>query len=113
MNRRDYLDSVRQYQPGYYQRQMQEKQMRYVQDQMKQDIIIKGLKEENIRRRNDDVRNYGDDEQEMYEWDEGEDNFEDVQSSNTRASILTRPRNVQNRSTNSVHRASKIIMRFN
>lgn len=45
MNRRDYLDSVRQYQPGYYQRQMQEKQMRYVQDQMKQDIIIKGLKE--------------------------------------------------------------------
>ncbi|CAG8754599.1 8264_t:CDS:2, partial [Rhizophagus irregularis] len=97
--------SVRQYQPGYYQRQMQEKQMRYVQDQMKQDIIIKGLKEENIRRRNDDVRNYGDHEQEMYEWDKGEDNFEDVQSSNTRASILTRPRNVQNRSTNSIHRA--------
>ncbi|GBC31624.2 uncharacterized protein OCT59_013116 [Rhizophagus irregularis] len=68
---------------------------------------------ENIRRRNDDVRNYGDHEQEMYEWDKGEDNFEDVQSSNTRASILTRPRNVQNRSTNSIHRASKIIMRFN
>ncbi|POG74752.1 hypothetical protein GLOIN_2v1771008 [Rhizophagus irregularis DAOM 181602=DAOM 197198] len=64
-------------------------------------------------RRNDDVRNYGDHEQEMYEWDKGEDNFEDVQSSNTRASILTRPRNVQNRSTNSIHRASKIIMRFN
>ncbi|PKK59624.1 hypothetical protein RhiirC2_794579 [Rhizophagus irregularis] len=95
---KDEENSVRQYQPGYHQR--------------KADAIRSRPNETRYNnkgsqgRRNDDVRNYGDDEQEMYEWDEG-DNFEDVQSSNTRASILTRPRNVQNRSTNSIHRAKQ------
>ncbi|CAG8756250.1 18860_t:CDS:2, partial [Rhizophagus irregularis] len=117
MNKKDYLNSVRRYQPGYRQREKQENarpgsyadairsrpnearfenrkfQERYRQDNPYSNNKDRPWNRNNLRKRNDDNHNYGDDEQGMHEWDEEDDSFEDIPRSSSRASVLSRPRN--------------------
>ncbi|CAB4488958.1 unnamed protein product [Rhizophagus irregularis] len=116
INKKDYLNSVRRYQPGYRQKEKQENarpgsytdairsrpnearfKNRKFQERYRQDNPYSNKdrpwNRNNLRKRNDNNHNYGDDEQGMHEWDEEDDSFEDMPRSSGRASVLTRPRN--------------------
>ncbi|CAB5372299.1 unnamed protein product [Rhizophagus irregularis] len=91
MNKKDYLNSIKRYQPGYRQKEKQEN----ARPGSYADAIRSRPNEtrNNLRKRNDNNHNYGDDEQVMHEWDEEDDSFEDMPRSSGRASVLIRPRN--------------------
>ncbi|PKK67599.1 hypothetical protein RhiirC2_867708 [Rhizophagus irregularis] len=111
MNKKDYLNSIKRYQPGYRQKEKQENarpgsyadairsrpnetrfKNRKFQEKYRQDNPYSNNKDRpwnrnNLRKRNDNNHNYGDDEQGMHEWDEEDDSFEDMPRSSDKNDI--------------------------
>ncbi|CAB5185797.1 hypothetical protein RhiirA5_500111 [Rhizophagus irregularis] len=126
INKREYLNSIRQYQLGYHRRQTQDDvrpgsyadalrarpnnarydRGRYSSEGFRQDNPYRNRdrawNRNNIYRRAEESQNYGDDEKELYEWGDEEYDPENMQRSKDRANTLSRPRNMQNRNSSNL-----------
>ncbi|RGB24734.1 hypothetical protein C1646_772657 [Rhizophagus diaphanus] len=112
INKKEYLNSVRQYQPGYRRRQIRyndrQRQDKYRQDNPYSNNQNHPWNRYNIRKKQDDTYNYEDDEQEMYEWNIEEGSSEEIQRANNKASVLFQSRSIQ-KHTNSLQKNDDIV----
>ncbi|EXX57698.1 uncharacterized protein OCT59_009815 [Rhizophagus irregularis] len=126
INKREYLNSIRQYQPGYHRRQTQDNvrpgsyadalrtrpnnarydRGRYSSEGFRQDNPYRNRNRpwnrNNIYKRAEESQNYGDDEKELYEWGDEEYDPENIQRSKDRANTLSRPRSMKNRNSSNL-----------